>query len=106
MPLVEVARTAHQGPGGAGPDEEHVQSRELTSDGRRGAAIVRPPVVRVRVLVEPYVTIVGRTQRADVLQPSAEETRDGVRLGDDAYFASQRLHEQSGRQVATGVGHA
>ena len=29
VPLTEVARAAHQGPRGAGPDEQHVQLREL-----------------------------------------------------------------------------
>ena len=106
VPLPEIARAAHQGPGGAGPDEQHVQPRELASDRRRCRAVVRLPVARIGVLVEPHVPVVGGAQRADVVDPRAEEAAGGIRLGDDVHLAAQRLHQQPGRQVAAGVSHA
>src|SRR5215211_5893849 len=41
VPLAEVARATHQGPRGAGADEEHVQIRKLVADLRGGRAVVR-----------------------------------------------------------------
>src|SRR6201989_2190085 len=58
VPLPEPARAAHQGPGGAGPDEQHVKLRKLASDGRRRGAVVRPPVGRGGVLGEPGLPVV------------------------------------------------
>jgi hypothetical protein len=105
-PLPEVAGAAHQGPGGAGPDEQHVQLRELAGDGRCRRAVVGHPVARIGVLVEPHVPVVGGAQLTEVVEPRPEEAAPGVRLGDDMHLAAQRLHEQPGRQVAAGVGHA
>ena len=77
VPLPEEAGAAHQGPGGAGADEQHVQFRELPGDRRRRRAVVRLPVARVGVLVQPDVPVVGGAQRADVVDPRTEEAADG-----------------------------
>ncbi len=104
--LAEVAGAAHQGAGGAGADEQHVELGELAGDRRGGAPVVRLPVVRVAVLVEPHVPVVGGAQRADVVEPRAEEPADRVRLGDDVHLGAERLHQPPGGQVAAGVGDA
>ena len=106
VPLPEVARAAHQGPGGARSDKQHVKLRELAGYGGRRGAVVCPPVARVGVLVEPDVAVVGGAQGTDVIKPRAEEAARGIRLGDDVHLGAQRLHQQPGRQVAAGVGHA
>ena len=107
VPLPQEARAAHQGPGGPRPDEQHVQVGELAHDRRRRRAVVRPPVPRVGVLVEPHVPIVGGAPPADVVEPGAEQAALGVRFGgDDVHLAAQGLHQPHGRQVAAEVRHA
>jgi hypothetical protein len=64
------------------------------------------PVTGVGVLVEPHVPVVGGAQPTEVPEPGAEEAALGIRFGDDMHLASQRLHQEPGRQVAAGVGHA
>ena len=76
VPLAEVAGAAHQGPAGPGADEQHVELRELAGDRRSRAAVVRLPVLRIGVLIQPHVAVVGRTQRTDIVDPRAEEAAD------------------------------
>ena len=101
VPLAEVAGAAHQGAGGSGADEQDVEGGELAGDGGRGAAVVGPPVVRVRVLVEPDVAVVGRAQPADVVEPGAEQPADsGSGSVDDVHLGAECLHQPPGGQVA------
>lgn len=105
--LAEPPGAAHQGSGGAGPDEQDVQFRELPVDRRRGLAVVRLPVVLVLVLVEPHVAGVGGTPSPHVVHPRTEEAAGRVgHLGDHVHLGAERLHQQPGLQVAAGVGHA
>ncbi len=106
VPVAEVARAAHQGPGGARADEQHVQAREVAGYLRRRRAEVRSPVARVGVLAEPHVPVVGGAQRTDVLQSRAQETAVGVQVGHDVHMTAQGLHQQFRRQIAPGVRHA
>src|SRR4030095_6063162 len=58
VPLPEVAGAAHQGAAGPASDKQHVKLGELPSDGRRRPAVVRLPVLRIGVLIQPDVAIV------------------------------------------------
>ena len=93
-------------PAGPGPDEQHVELRELAGDRRRRAAVVRLPVLRIGVLIQPDVAVIGSAQRPDVVDPRTEQAADRIRLGDDMDLAAERLHQAPGRQVAPGVSDA
>ena len=67
---------------------------------------MRFPVPRIAVLIQPYVSVVGRAQGTDVIDPYAEEASNAVRLCDDMDLATKRLHKPPRRQVAAGVGDA
>src|SRR5208282_5231600 len=51
-PLPQITGAAHQSPGGAGADEQHIELWELAGDLRRRRAEMRVPVARIRVLVK------------------------------------------------------
>ena len=83
MPLPEEASTTHQRAAGSGPDEQHIELRELPSDRRCRAAVVRPPVLWIGVLIQPDVAVIGGAQRLDVVDPRTEQAADRIRFGDD-----------------------
>src|SRR5690606_40871519 len=78
--LAEVAGAAHEGAGGARPDEQNLQVGELPVDGGGGPTVVGEPVVTVGVLVQPHVPVAARAQFADGRYAAPGEAAAGVLL--------------------------
>ena len=76
MPLPEVAHAAHRGPSGACANE-HIHPWELARDRRCRRAVVRLPVSRIDVLVEPHVPVVGGAQRPHLVERCARKPSTG-----------------------------